>query len=87
MRPRDLLLAPLRGYKRFISPWLPPACRFHPSCSEYAMGAIEHYGAWVGVRMAVLRLLRCNPFFAGGYDPPVLRSEVAEERRLLTRDT
>lgn len=67
---RKLLLVPLRIYKRFVSPWMPPACRFHPTCSEYAMLAIEHYGAGKGLLLALGRLLRCNPFFAGGFDPP-----------------
>lgn len=70
MTGRSALLLPLRFYKRFISPWLPPACRFHPTCSEYAMLAIEHYGPWRGTWKALGRLLRCNPFFPGGFDPP-----------------
>ena len=64
-----LLIAPLRAYKRFISPWLPPACRFHPTCSEYAMEAIARHGAIRGVWKALWRLLRCNPFVEGGFDP------------------
>lgn len=66
---RPLLLAPLRFYKRFISPILPPACRFEPSCSEYAIEAIEVHGSWHGSRLALWRLLRCNPFCRGGFDP------------------
>lgn len=66
---RPLLIAPLRFYKRFISPILPPACRFEPSCSEYAMEAIEVHGSWHGSRLALWRLLRCNPFCRGGFDP------------------
>lgn len=65
-----VLVVPLRAYKRFVSPWLPPACRFHPTCSEYAALAIERYGAGRGTWMALLRLLRCNPLFPGGWDPP-----------------
>ena len=63
------LLAMLRFYKRQISPLLPPACRFVPSCSEYAYEAIQRYGAVRGLLLAVKRLLRCNPLFPGGYDP------------------
>ena len=63
------MLAFLRFYKRQISPLLPPACRFTPTCSEYAMEAIERYGPLKGGWMAFLRLLRCNPFHPGGYDP------------------
>ena len=70
MKPRSVFLIPLRAYKRFVSPLLPPACRFHPTCSEYAILAIDRYGAGVGLRKAFGRLLRCNPFFSGGFDPP-----------------
>jgi putative membrane protein insertion efficiency factor len=66
---RRLLLAALRGYQRYLSPLLPPSCRFYPTCSEYAAQAIERYGTLRGGRMAVRRLMRCHPFCAGGYDP------------------
>lgn len=66
---RFLLLAVLRGYKRFLSPLLPPACRFEPTCSMYAMNAVEKYGAARGSWMAFRRLMRCHPFHAGGFDP------------------
>jgi putative membrane protein insertion efficiency factor len=66
---KALLLRLLRGYKRHISPGLPPACRFLPTCSEYAMEAVERYGALRGSWLAAKRLLRCNPLFKGGYDP------------------
>lgn len=66
---KTVLLWLLRGYKRFISPLLPRSCRFYPTCSVYAMQAIERYGAWRGTGMAILRLLRCHPFHPGGYDP------------------
>jgi putative membrane protein insertion efficiency factor len=59
----------IRGYKLLISPLLPPSCRFTPTCSEYAMQAIEKYGALRGVYLAARRLLRCHPFHSGGYDP------------------
>jgi putative membrane protein insertion efficiency factor len=59
----------LRFYKRWISPMLPTACRFHPTCSEYAMDAIETYGALRGSWLAVRRLARCHPFHQGGFDP------------------
>ncbi len=59
----------LRGYKRVISPWLPPACRFVPTCSEYAMDAVEKYGVARGIVQSAWRLLRCNPLSRGGYDP------------------
>ena len=59
----------LRGYKWAISPMFPPACRYVPSCSEYAMEAVERYGAVRGGLVALWRLLRCHPFAHGGYDP------------------
>jgi hypothetical protein len=64
-----LLIFLLRLYKRFVSPLLPPACRFEPSCSVYAMNAVAKHGAVKGVYLAVKRLLRCHPFHPGGYDP------------------
>ncbi len=63
------LIAVLRGYKRFVSPVLPPACRFSPSCSEYAVEAIEKHGPFDGVRLAVRRIVRCAPWHPGGFDP------------------
>jgi putative membrane protein insertion efficiency factor len=59
----------LRGYKHVISPWLGPACRYVPTCSEYAMEAVELHGVFRGGLMATWRLLRCHPFVKGGYDP------------------
>ncbi len=78
---KHLFTALLRAYKRLVSPFLPPACRYVPSCSEYALEAVERHGALRGSVLAVGRLLRCHPFARGGYDPvpqgmkpPVLRS-------------
>lgn len=64
-----LALAALRGYRRFISPLLPPTCRYVPSCSEYAAQAIERYGILRGGGMALRRLGTCHPFHQGGFDP------------------
>lgn len=64
-----LLLFFLRLYRSFLSPMKPPCCRFFPTCSEYAMTAIEKYGARKGGWMALRRILRCHPFHKGGYDP------------------
>ena len=59
----------LRQYKRWMSPMLPSACRFTPTCSEYMMDAVSKYGAARGVWLGLKRLGRCHPFHAGGYDP------------------
>ncbi len=64
-----LLSLPIRLYKRWLSPLLPPACRFHPTCSVYALEALEKYGALKGLRLTLWRLLRCQPFHPGGFDP------------------
>ena len=66
---RTVALKTLRAYKIIISPWLPAACRFTPTCSEYAFDAIERYGFIRGVGRAVSRLLRCHPLHRGGFDP------------------
>jgi len=66
---RRVLLGLLESYRRFVSPLLPPACRFFPSCSEYGAAAIERHGSGRGLRLAVGRLLRCHPLSRGGYDP------------------
>jgi putative membrane protein insertion efficiency factor len=66
---RRVALLLIRGYQRGISPLLPPSCRFVPSCSDYGYQAIEKYGIIRGGAMTVWRILRCNPFNKGGYDP------------------
>jgi uncharacterized protein len=66
---RRSVLVVLRSYKRFISPLLPSACRFYPTCSEYMMAAVEKYGPARGVWMGLRRIGRCHPFQEGGYDP------------------
>jgi len=66
---RKAVIATLRVYKRFVSPWLPSACRFHPTCSEYMLEAVEKHGTLRGVGMGLMRLLRCHPLHAGGFDP------------------
>ena len=62
-------LAIIRCYQRWVSPYLPPSCRFFPSCSEYAAEAVTRYGLLRGGWLAARRLLRCHPFRRGGYDP------------------
>jgi uncharacterized protein len=73
-----LALQLLRGYKWILSPLLPPACRYVPTCSEYAMEAVERYGVLRGGWMAVRRLLRCHPFVRGGFDPVDHGHEIGE---------
>jgi putative membrane protein insertion efficiency factor len=64
-----LILSFLQLYKTLLSPFLPPACRFEPTCSVYARQAVEKYGVFKGTWLAVKRILRCQPFSKGGYDP------------------
>lgn len=64
-----LLRLLVRAYQRLVSPMLPPACRFHPTCSAYAATALARHGALKGSWLAVRRLLRCHPFHEGGVDP------------------
>jgi len=66
---KSFALAIIRFYRRRISPGLPPSCRFHPTCSEYAYEAIDKYGIIKGGWLAAWRILRCNPFGGKGWDP------------------
>ena len=67
--PRTIAIGLIRVYKLVISPLLPSACRFHPTCSEYMKDAIEKHGVLKGVGMGLRRLSRCHPFHHGGFDP------------------
>jgi uncharacterized protein len=67
--PRRAALAPIRFYQRFISPGLPRRCKYHPTCSAYAAQSIREYGILRGLVLAGWRLMRCNPWSHGGYDP------------------
>ncbi|GAA0272299.1 hypothetical protein GCM10009539_69620 [Cryptosporangium japonicum] len=64
-----VLIAPIEAYRRWISPALPPRCRFHPSCSAYALEALRTHGPVAGILLAGWRIMRCHPFHPGGYDP------------------
>lgn len=68
-------MALIRGYQRFISPLTPPACRFSPTCSQYTMTAVQHYGLVRGSWMGLKRIGRCHPLNPGGYDPVPLEFE------------
>ncbi len=79
MRPAGRALAAIvRGYQLLLRPLLPPSCRFTPSCSQYAIEALQTHGAARGAWLAGLRLLRCNPWVAGGYDPVPCRHDHTE---------
>ncbi|HXZ80616.1 MAG TPA: membrane protein insertion efficiency factor YidD [Terriglobales bacterium] len=77
---RDFILCWLNAYKMLLSPLFPPACRFVPTCSEYAMEAVTRYGAIRGSLKTIWRLLRCHPFSQGGYDPVVRNPAIPHER-------
>jgi putative membrane protein insertion efficiency factor len=67
--PQRLLIGVVRGYRLLLSPWLGSACRFEPTCSAYALEALQRHGAAAGAYMTTARLLRCHPWCAGGHDP------------------
>lgn len=71
---RSLIFA-IKGYRQVISPLFPPTCRFEPTCSRYAIEAIERFGAVKGSALAAQRIVRCNPFVPGGYDPVPEKSD------------
>jgi putative membrane protein insertion efficiency factor len=66
---KTALVFPIRMYQKYISPQLPRRCNYYPTCSRYAVEAIEEWGVFAGLVLALWRLLRCNPFSYGGYDP------------------
>ena len=66
---RSVFCALIRGYQILISPWLTPRCRYYPTCSQYALEAVQLHGAWRGIWLALKRLGRCHPLREGGYDP------------------
>ncbi|MGL4500489.1 membrane protein insertion efficiency factor YidD [Planktothrix paucivesiculata] len=66
---KNLFIILIKGYRLLISPLFPPACRFHPTCSQYAIEALETFGIVQGSWLALKRILRCHPYHPGGYDP------------------
>jgi len=66
---KRVLLALIKIYRTYISPMTPPTCRFHPTCSAYALHAIEEHGVWRGSWYAIIRIVKCGPWHRGGYDP------------------
>ena len=75
---RNGLVYFIRAYKRIISPFIIRSCRYEPTCSEYAITAIEEYGTIRGTFLAAWRLLRCNPFSRGGYDPVIKKERTGK---------
>ncbi|WP_265332388.1 membrane protein insertion efficiency factor YidD [Zhaonella formicivorans] len=65
----NILIYILKSYQKIISPLLPGSCRYYPSCSQYTIEVLQKYGLYKGLVKAIWRILRCNPFSAGGYDP------------------
>jgi uncharacterized protein len=78
--PARLLMIPIAGYRRFVSPLLGPRCRFAPSCSEYALTALAEHGAVRGLWLAAARIAKCHPFHPGGYDPVPTRNSAKAAR-------
>ncbi|MCX7816876.1 MAG: membrane protein insertion efficiency factor YidD [Syntrophales bacterium] len=66
---KRFFISGIRLYQNFISPLIPPSCRFIPSCSDYALEAIHRYGTWKGGLLAIKRILKCHPYHPGGFDP------------------
>jgi len=67
--PAGIMIGMILVYRKVIAPWLPPVCRFTPTCSEYGLEAVRRHGAIKGALLIVWRLMRCQPFCRGGYDP------------------
>ncbi len=72
---RKVICIPIKLYQYLLSPFIKPCCRFYPTCSQYALLAIEHHGISKGLWLAGRRLLRCHPWSAGGYDPVLPNEE------------
>lgn len=83
---KTVVLAMLGAYKRFVSPALPNACRFVPTCSEYAMEAVDGHGVVRGAMLTAWRLLRCHPLARGGYDPVPANHLFVNHQDLITVD-
>ena len=78
---KRLLIWLIRGYRKFISPLTPPCCKYYPVCSVYGIQAISRFGAFKGTFMTIWRILRCNPFSSGGYDPvPEKHKKIAYQK-------
>ncbi len=79
---KKLVLGFIKGYRYFISPLFPRTCRFYPTCSQYTLEAVEHYGVARGLWLGLRRVLKCHPFHPGGYDPlPLLENKSVRRER------
>jgi hypothetical protein len=78
---KAFLLILIRGYRQFISPLFPPTCRFTPTCSQYALTAVERFGPVRGSWLALRRIARCHPFNPGGYDPVPGKDSCCDQHR------
>lgn len=78
---KTIFIKMIRFYQRHISAHTQPSCRFSPTCSQYAIEAIERFGAWKGLGMAMWRILRCNPFGGHGYDPVPEKTEKPRRKK------
>ncbi len=83
---RRLYCMPIHFYRKHISPLLPPVCRFRPTCSAYALQAIERFGIFGGTWLGTLRILRCNPFSKGGWDPVPLQFDILGRHKIPQPD-
>jgi len=81
--PQRGLIALVQGYRLLLSPWLGSACRFEPSCSAYALQALQRHGALTGTRLTLHRLVRCHPWCQGGHDPVPARAPAGLFTRLI----
>lgn len=84
--PRRVLIALVQGYRLLLSPWLGSGCRFEPTCSAYALGALQRHGAAAGSRLTLGRLARCHPWCDGGHDPVPAERPAGLFTRLLLRN-
>ncbi|MDR9403544.1 MAG: membrane protein insertion efficiency factor YidD [Halothece sp. Uz-M2-17] len=83
---KKALIGIIRLYRALISPLFPPSCRFQPTCSQYAIEAVERFGIIQGIGLAIKRILRCHPLHPGGYDPVPPLKEVANNQEQITNN-
>jgi len=83
---KKALISIIRLYRALISPLFPPSCRFQPTCSQYAIEAVERFGIIQGTGLAIKRVLRCHPLHPGGYDPVPTLKEVAKNQEQITNN-